>query len=99
MSGRPRLLSERCSTCVFHPGNRMHLREGRLQELVRDNVNAGAALTCHQTLTYGEHPGFGEAVCRGFYDAVGDRTNVIRVIHRLGGFAEVDPPEKETTDV
>lgn len=92
MTGRPRLLSERCSTCVFWPGNLMHLREGRLQELVNDNLRDGGALTCHQTLSYGEHPDVGEAVCRGFYDAVGDRSQIVRIVERLGGYAEVDPP-------
>lgn len=95
--GRPRLLSERCSTCVFRKGNLMSLRPGRLADLIASNVRAGAALTCHQTLSYGDHPEFGEAVCRGFYDAVGPRTNIIRVMERLGGFAEVPPPEKGET--
>ena len=95
MTGRPRLLSEKCSSCVFRPGNLMSLREGRLRDLIEDNVAAGAALTCHQTLSYGDHPEFGEAVCRGFYDTVGTRTNIIRVMERLGGFAEVEPPKEE----
>jgi hypothetical protein len=94
MTGRPRLLSEQCSTCVFRPGNLMHLDAGRLKDLIDSNVAAGTALTCHQTLSYGDHPEFGEAVCRGFYDAVGEGTNIIRVMHRLGGFDEVAPPEK-----
>lgn len=93
--GRPHVLSEKCSTCVFHRGNRMHLAEGRLAELIDQNVDAGTALICHKTLPYGEHPEFGEAVCRGFYDAVGERTNVIRVINRIGGFREVPPPGSE----
>lgn len=92
MTGRPRLLAEKCSTCVFRPGNPMHLDEGRLRDLIQQHVAAGAALTCHQTLSYGKHPDFGEAVCRGFYDSVGERTNVIRVMERLGGFDEVPPP-------
>ena len=88
---RPRVFSERCSTCVFHPGNRMSLAPGRLKDLIDSNVAGGAALICHQT-TYGQHPEIGETVCRGFYDAVGEGTNVIRVMNRLGGFEEVDPP-------
>jgi len=89
---RPRLLTEQCSTCVFRPGNLMHLREGRLHDLVNENLRAGAALTCHQTLSYGEHPDFGEAVCRGFYDAVGPRSQIVRIVERLGGYDEVPPP-------
>jgi len=92
---RPRLLTEQCSTCVFRPGNLMHLREGRLHDLVNENLRAGAALTCHQTLSYGDHPDFGEAVCRGFYDAVGPRSQIVRIVERLGGYDEVPPPTKD----
>jgi hypothetical protein len=92
---RPHLLAAKCDTCIFRPGNPMHLRPGRVAELVQQNIAAGAALTCHKTLPYGEHPEMGKAVCRGFYDAVGHRTNYIRVIERLGGFAEIQPPRTE----
>ena len=30
---KSRRLSAMCQTCVFRPGNRMHLREGRLTDL------------------------------------------------------------------
>lgn len=93
--GRPRLLAEKCSTCIFRPGNPMHLRRGRVAEMVRDSVAGGGAITCHKTLPYGDHPDFGEAMCRGFYDTVGERSNIIRVMHRLGGFLEVAPPVDE----
>jgi hypothetical protein len=73
----------------------MHLKPGRVRDMVDESIAAGGAITCHKTLRYGEHPEFGEAMCRGFYDAVGDRTNIIRVVHRLGGFAEVPPPDAQ----
>jgi hypothetical protein len=92
---RPQLLAERCSSCVFRPGNLMSLSPGRLADLVQGNLDNGAALICHQTLDYGDHPEFGEAVCRGFYDAYGDQCNSIRVMERIGGFAEVPPPGQE----
>jgi hypothetical protein len=97
MPGRPRVLSEQCSTCVFRPGNLMSLRPGRLKDLIQTNVAAGTALICHQTLEYGAHPDFGEAVCRGFYDSVGERTNIIRIVNRLGGYEEVAPPSEEAS--
>lgn len=89
---RPQLLAERCSSCVFRPGNLMKLAPGRLSDLIQHNLDAGAALICHQTLSYGDHPEVGEAVCRGFYDAYGDDVNAIRVMHRLGGFQEIPAP-------
>lgn len=93
--GKLRVLTEKCSTCVFHPGNRMRLNPGRLQDLVQQNLSAGAALVCHATLTYGDHPDFGPALCRGFYDAHGYKVNVVRIMQRLDGITEVPPPAKE----
>lgn len=88
-TGKPRVLSEQCVTCIFRPGNLMNLREGRLQQIVRDTCAAGSYIVCHETL-----PGMpGEdtpALCRGFYDRYG--TNFIRVMDRLGGFVEIPPP-------
>ncbi|MEV2277832.1 hypothetical protein AB0I72_19830 [Nocardiopsis sp. NPDC049922] len=91
-TGKPRLLSEKCPTCVFRPGNPMHLAPGRLQELIEHNLAVGAGLTCHQTLSY-SGTGALNAWCRGFYEAYGDRVLAIRVARvLLGGVTEVDPP-------
>lgn len=94
MKGQPKVFRKKCATCVFHPGNRMKLRAGRLADLLRTNRQNGTALICHKT-TYDQAPDLGEVVCRGFYDAYGESINVIRVMNRLGGFEEVDPPETE----
>jgi hypothetical protein len=102
-TGRPRLLSVQCGTCVGRPGNLMHLRPGRLAQLIRDNCGPEAlGLVCHETLSYGPHPDFGPAFCRWFFDRFGLQANGIRCLMRLGvldgsgGFTEVDPPEGET---
>lgn len=96
---RPRLFSERCSTCIFRSGNPMRLEEGRLADVVAQNREAGAVLICHKT-TYGQAPDLGEVMCRGFFDAYGSESNVVRVmerLHALSGdpgpwYEEVDPP-------
>ncbi|MFV2195283.1 hypothetical protein [Nocardiopsis sp. LOL_012] len=91
-AGKPRLLAEKCSTCVFRPGNPMRLVEGRLAELVRHNREVGAGLTCHQTLSASgaDAP---NAWCKGFHDAYPD-TTAIRFAHTvLGGVVEVEPPK------
>jgi hypothetical protein len=96
--GKLRVLSDQCSTCVFRPGNPMHLNPGRLRDLVQQNLAADAALVCHQTLTYGDHPEFGPALCRGFFDAYGQQVNVVRIMGRLGGINDtIAPPTKEST--
>jgi hypothetical protein len=46
---------------------------------------------CHDTLP-GNDAGTLPALCRGFYDKFGYRNNFIRVMGRIGGFDEVDPP-------
>ncbi|MUL41622.1 hypothetical protein FZ103_10610 [Streptomonospora sp. PA3] len=91
-TGRPRLLSRRCSTCVFHPGNRMHLEPGRLADLVEHNRRAGAGLTCHQTLN-SAGTGAPNAWCRGFFDAYPDTLAFQLARSLLGGVTEVEPPE------
>jgi hypothetical protein len=92
---QPQLLAEQCSTCIFRPGNLMHLHKGRLADVANTNRKQGTALICHQTLSYGDHPEVGEAVCRGFYDAYKDENRVIQITERiLGGFEQIPPPAK-----
>jgi hypothetical protein len=74
----------------------MHLRPGHLRDLVQSNLGEGrTGLICHDTLSYGKHPDFGGALCRWFYDTYGPQSNFIRIMGRLGGFTEVDPPDEE----
>jgi len=92
--GKPRVLSRQCSTCIGRPGNPMQLRPGRVKDMVEGGVNGGGII-CHQTLSYGDHPEFGGAACRWFYDHYGHLCNLYRIYGRLGGFTEVDPPGDE----
>lgn len=92
MTDLPRLLADRCGTCVFRPGNPMRLEPGRLAALVADNLAAGAVLTCHSTLCRDDVP---RAMCRGFFDAYGPQTRTVRTMDALfpdGWFVEVPPP-------
>lgn len=91
----PRVLSDRCSSCIFRAGNPMRLRAGRVREMVRESLKGGGFITCHSTLPYGQYPDFGEAICRGFYDSHGPNSQVIRSWSRLGPFDEVEPPTSE----
>ncbi len=71
----------------------MHLRAGRVKSMVHAAVQDGSqGIICHQTLSYGGHPDFGGALCRWFYDTYGPQNNFIRIMDRLGGFDEVEPP-------
>lgn len=93
-TARPQLLTRRCTTCVFRPGNPMDLPAGQLNDIVEHNRAIGALLRCHQTLSYGAHPETGQAACRGFYDAYGPELLAVRIAElAMGGFDEIDPPE------
>ncbi|WP_245563583.1 HAD domain-containing protein [Longispora albida] len=87
---KTRLLSKKCSTCIFRPGNLMLLDDGRLKNLVAEALADESYIICHATLPYGEHPEVKPALCRGFYDQYS--TNSLRIMGRLWGFVEVDPP-------
>lgn len=57
---------ERCSTCIYRPGNLMRLQPGRVASMQRDSDSDdlldGGAIVCHQTLQGAQ------AVCRGYFD-------------------------------
>jgi hypothetical protein len=60
--GHVHVCAELCSTCVFRPGNLMHLHAGRLRGMVDGARGGGSAIVCHATL---DGP---NAVCRGYFD-------------------------------
>jgi hypothetical protein len=94
-TGKPRLLADKCETCIFRPGNLMRLRPGRVGGMVQDAVNGGGYITCHATLDGPQNPTrVRAAICRGFYDGYARSSNVLRVFGRLGGFTEIPPPPK-----
>lgn len=91
----PQLFSRKCDTCVFHPGNRMDLQPGRLQNLIESNRREGTMLICHKTIDYGDHPEVGQTMCRGYFDAYAAESQVVQIMERICGpqwYVEVDPP-------
>lgn len=60
--------AEKCKTCVFWPGNRMHLSPGRLKEMVDKAVAEEGHITCHDTLLYSYKTRSRPAVCKGYFD-------------------------------
>lgn len=88
--GKPYVLSEQCATCIYRPGNKMNLRPGRLKAMTELALCEGSqGVICHDTLVKN-----GGALCRGFYDMVGHKNNFVRIMERLGGFQEADPPNE-----
>ena len=91
-TGLSRLLSERCATCILRPGDRMHLGAEHLRELISATLEAGSYVVCHDTLTYGDYPGYGPAICRGFYDAYAAVSPALALLRAWRRLTEVPPP-------
>lgn len=51
---KTRLLSQQCDTCIFRPGNPMHLNPGRLAAMVAEARTTAGYIICHRTLPYGQ---------------------------------------------
>lgn len=95
--GRVHVLAEKCSTCVFRPGNLMRLEAGRVKDLLDRNIERDSALQCHQTLNYSAEA-LPPAVCRGFYDHPrSDESLPIRMA-RIMGLIEFDPIPQQTSE-
>lgn len=79
--------AEKCSTCIFRPGNLMGLAPGRVKEMVDGSVAEGAGITCHKTL-YGQAEQ--EATCRGFFDSYKDKVPAFLLAECMDVIKEVD---------
>jgi hypothetical protein len=97
-TGGSRLLSERCATCILAVGDRMYLGPERLRAIIADALAAGTYVVCHDTLTYGDHPDYGPAICRGFYDAFANRSPALTLLQACQRLVEIPPPEQASPD-
>lgn len=81
------VLTRKCSTCIFRPGNLMRLAEGRVDDMVAECIIEGTVIPCHQTL---DGP---RSICRGLVDKHYRDIGILQVADRLGALAYDDPPE------
>lgn len=99
VSGLPRLCREMCGSCILRPaGEALRLRPGRLKQFLDDVLAQQSFVVCHSSIYLGA-PSDKPAICRGFYDRFGERSQMIRVWHRLGGkqvFRLVDVQKAES---
>jgi hypothetical protein len=91
-TGKSRLLTEQCATCIFRPRDPMYLQPGRLAQLIADALACDRYIICRDTLTYGPHPAYRPAICRGFHDAYRYRSLAIRLMYAFDNITEVPPP-------
>jgi hypothetical protein len=86
--GRVHVMSEKCSTCIFRPGNLMNLNPGVVKTMVDESIAQGGGITCHKTL---QGQAEQEATCRGFFDAHADKVPAFALAKDLGVIEEVPP--------
>jgi hypothetical protein len=71
----------------------MHLGPDRLRVIIGQALAAGSFIVCHDTLTYGDYPDYGPAICRGFYEAHRSRSPALILLRAYRRLVEVPPPE------
>lgn len=74
--GKIHVCSEMCDTCIFSPGNLMHLASGRVAEMVKEATRNESCIPCHKHL---DSDAF---VCRGFFNK--HPTAPLQIADRLG---------------
>lgn len=81
------VLTRKCKTCIFRPGNKMHLQDGRVADMVKGCIEQDTVIPCHQTL---DGP---RSVCRGLWDLHRDQIFSLRLAQAMGVIEFDDPPE------
>lgn len=89
--GKVHVQTKKCSTCIYRPGNLMHLQPGRKEGMQADALADGGVIPCHQTI-HGTREQ--ESVCRGFFD-VAKHEGLLGMAERLGIIEFTEVTEKE----
>ncbi len=94
-TGEVRVLADLCTTCIYRPGNLMHLAPGRVRQLAAEALATNGHIVCHSTLPALAPPGTKGAICRGFANAHGNAIFALRIGAAFGRIVEVPPPAKQ----
>lgn len=86
-AGKVHVCARMCKTCIFRPGNLMHLEEGRVDDMVAKATADEGCIPCHSTLDQPQ-----QAVCRGFFDR--HATSLLQIAQRLDFIAYIEPPKE-----
>lgn len=99
--GKVHVMTEKCSTCVFRPGNLMHLGPGRLKGMADQVQATGIPFSCHQSLPYSEEAYRqhynGAALCAGAVENYGDSSAILQMAEAMGLIEEVAPYPNPTS--
>ena len=78
--GKVHVMEAKCPTCIYRPGNLMHLEPGRKDTMQADAIRDQGVIPCHQTI-HGNRKH--ESVCRGFFD-VAKHEGLLGLAERMG---------------
>jgi hypothetical protein len=81
--GELHVQARRCDTCIYRPGNLMHLDPGRKDRMEAEAVAEEGVIPCHKTLGSGR-----EAICRGYFDVAKHEVAGLSVAERIGIIVE-----------
>ncbi len=90
--GKLHVCDRLCETCIFRPGNLMHLEPGRVDDMVRKALLGQSVIVCHKTL--GTKPKQ-NAACRGFVDRYGRHVAAIVLARQTRVIEFIEPPTTE----
>lgn len=90
--GRIHVLNDRCATCIFRPGDLMHLQPGRVKEMVTSAIRNESVIPCHSTIY---DPAVKPAICRGYWDAYRNEVVALRLAQVMDIVVEDPAPPKE----
>jgi hypothetical protein len=82
------VMERKCSTCIYRPGNLMHLEPGRKDAMEAGAIKDEGVIPCHKTILGAREQ---QAVCRGFFD-VAKHQGLLGAAERLG-IVQFDPTE------
>jgi len=69
--------SEQCATCIFRPGNLMHLKPGVVAQMKLAADERGTCIACHESMN-----GPDAAVCAGYFEH--HNSALLQIAERLG---------------
>lgn len=90
--GKLHVCDRMCETCIFRPGNLMHLEPGRVEGMVRDALVDQSVIVCHKTLAKEPKQ---NAACRGFVDRYGRQVAAIVLARQAQVIQFIEPPTTE----
>lgn len=70
-------MADKCETCIFRPGNLMHLNEGVVGTMKRGADERGTGIVCHEVMHSPD-----AAMCRGYYD--NHNSSLLQIAERMG---------------